>query len=220
MPYLDFHVIETALKATLFTKDELDQARSEMAASESRISSVKNEFLTVGYTVNRFGQKYLSVYADQIWLGILSIDDEGAGKLAESSLGALLYGASSTLLLKEIVEISQAESIYEANRHDEGLGDHDHGLGFVDHEIDFHELKGRIEADGLLTTKKRWLHLTKESSRILHAGGKASARANAILLRYEKMISDPTNFALIAEIAAIEQYERRVNASEDPDLAP
>ena len=186
-----------------FSEQEITDAIAEMHRTKLTISSFQRDGFSIGLTQNKFGTQFASAYAaGDFWVGLLAVGVDGTGTIqVNAPMPAVL--AAGTRFHARAAAIAGQESILRAGQADDetpGLEDHDHDIG---------DLRTDLVQAGLAETKKVGMHLTDRTLAILSAGGSASARANAIVARYQAIIDHPDDHELIASIVEIERAERR-----------
>lgn len=205
MKYTDQHLLQAAERSrgVRFSKAEIDQAIDEMHRTRQTISSVSREGFGIGLTQNRFGTQFASAYVGDLWVGLLAIAGDGSG-IVQVNLPPPVLMAVGTEFHDRAKAIAAQESILRASQAD------DDAPGLEDHDDDIGELRDDLRQAGRLEVHKRGLHLTDRAMSILAAGGSASARANAILDRYQAILDSPHDQELIASIVELEAIERRL----------
>lgn len=199
MKYIDFHFVHAAARSgeIKFNFEEVNFAINEMTEKNVNISSFSRHGFFLGLAQDQDGKTWLAIYGPNgEWLANVGVEPDGSAIFREMQTPmpvAYCWGTG----------IHAGSLRYKKPPSEEFPDSHDWNN---DAEID--RLENKLNQLGYGTVKKRGMHLTDHSMEVLAAGGSASARANAVLLRFEAIVKNPGDQELIADIVDIEMLER------------
>ena len=129
------------IRQVKFTKMQMDKAAAEFNSNGKFISSVQSIGFHIGQTQNTDGVSYFSAYVNDIWLGVIHLEEDGSGHLSSISIPSWILIALNTQHEKEAAAIAAEISVHNF-REDEIF------MHFL--QVPIEKLKEKLENDGLI----------------------------------------------------------------------